>query len=259
MKTNRGGQRNRAGTGAPAAAPVITPTVVTPPTPQQVASGDVLPKGGVAFSDFQGMTDDEKADVVVKALGVGLPMFLENSDLQRFAYFTGMSDKPTIVSDAQMDSIKGPDIFRGVYDAYDSKTDIGYSSKDIYDQVANGDYTRYSDSGGSVHGKAIYFGDDFGTAVSYSMYGNNPIIMRAKITSGKVIGESTITKMYQSELRQGTKLALACSRANHDSRVNLFALAKGYSATTDGGYTMVLNRGCLTMSDTTKKAQGSRW
>lgn len=261
-KGTRGGQRagSTSTSAAPSvaqSAPKVTPTQVTPPTPQQVARGDVLPKGGVPFSDFQKMSDDQKADVVTKALGVGLPMFLDDSGLQRFAYYTGMSDKPTVVSDTQFDSVKGSTIYRGVHDAYNSRTDIGYSSTDIYKQIAHGDYTMYSDSGGSVHGKAIYFGDSFGTARSYASGGRNPIVMRAKITSGKVISESRLHTDYRSALSRGDKLALACSNAGSTSAANLYALAKGYSAIKDnGGYTMVLNRGCLTVSDQTRKAAG---
>lgn len=262
-KGTMGGQR--AGSTSTAAAPSVaqrapkvTPTQVVPPTPQQVARGDVLPRGGVKFSDFEKMTDDQKADVVTKALGVGLPMFLDNSGLQKFAYFTGMSDKPTVVPDSQFDGVRGKTLYRGVHDAYNAKTDIGYSSTDIYKQIAHGDYTMYSDSGGSVHGKAIYFGSDFGTAKMYGS-GRNPIIMRAKITGGRTISESRARSDYQSALGRGDKLALACSNAGYDSAVNLYALAKGYDAI-EGGYTMVLNRRCLTISDQTRNARGrSSW
>ena len=260
-KGTRGGQRSGS-TSAGAApsvaqkAPKVTPTQVVPPTPQQVASGNVLPKGGVSFSAFEQMTDDQKADVVTKALGVGVPMFLDDSGLQKFAYFTGLSDKPRAVPDAQLDSLPGKTLYRGVHDAYNKRTDIGYSSTDIYKQIVAGDFTMYSDSGGSAHGKAIYFGSDFGTAAMYGS-GQNAIVMRAKITGGRTISETRARSDYQSALRRGDKLALACSNAGYDSAVNLYALAKGYDAI-EGGYTMVLNRRCLTISDQTRKAAGRR-
>lgn len=253
MKLNRGGQRITK--ASLPKAPKVTPTAVTPPTPQQVAAGQTLPRGGVAFSDFQQMTDDQKADVITKALGVGLPMFLDDSGLQRFAYFTGMNDKPTVVPDSQLDSIPGKTLYRGIHSAYNRSIDVGYSSQDIYKQIVGGDYTMYSDSGGSVHGKGIYFGDSFGTAQAYAGSQNNPIVMRGKITSGRTISESTLHNMYRSELSKGSKLALACSNAGGTSAANLYALAKGYSAVVaSNGYHMVLNRGCLTVSDTTKSA-----
>ena len=256
-KGTRGGKRITASMRA--AAPKVTPTQVTPPTPQQVAQGNILPKGGVAFSDFQDMTDDEKADVITSALGVGTPLFLDDSGLQKFAYFTGMSDKPTVVSDSQLDSMQGTELFRTVNNAYNRKTDIGYTSNDIYKQIATGDFTMYSDSGGSAHGKGIYFADDFGSSRAYGSGSSDTLMMRAKITGGKTITESKLDSDYSKALSRGDKLALACSNADSSSARNLYGLAKGYSTIDCGwNYWVVLNRGAITMSSTTKNPTGKR-
>ena len=103
-------------TATTAPLPPVTNTVV-PPSPTDVAKGDTLPKGGVAYDEFLKMSDDEKADVIDKAIHTGVPMFLDDSELQRFAYFTGMSDKPTIVPDSQMDQLPGKDLVRTVSNA----------------------------------------------------------------------------------------------------------------------------------------------
>lgn len=256
-KTSRGGKRVTASTRAQA--PKVTPTQVTPPTPQQIANGNVLPTGGVAFSDFQNMTDDEKADVITSALGVGTPMFLDNSGLQKFAYFTGMSDKPNVVSDSQLDSMQGTELFRTVNNAYNRNTDIGYTSNDIYKQIATGDFTMYSDSGGSAHGKGIYFADNFGDSKVYGSGSSDTLMMRAKITGGRSITESKLSSDYRNALASGDKLALACSNADSSSARNLYGLAKGYSTIDCGwNYHVVLNRGALTMSDRTINPTGKR-
>ena len=250
-KGTRGGKRGSAAGGSAA-----IKNQVTPPTTQQVAQGNVLPAGGVAFSEFQNMTDDEKAQVVKDALNTGVPLFLEDSGIQRFAYFTGMSDKPTTVSDSQLDKMSGVDLYRTVNDAYSRDTDIGYTSNDIYRQIKDGDFTMYSDSGGSAHGKAIYFAADYGDSAIYSGAAkDHPLMMRAKVTSGGTIDESKLDAMYNSALGKGDKLAKACSRADRSSARNLYALAKGYSVITPtyGTYYMVLNRGALSMSDKTVK------
>lgn len=227
---------------------------VTPPTPQQIANGNVLPSGGVAFNQFMQMTDDQKADVVASALSTGVPIFLDDSGLQRFAYFTGMSDKPTIVSDSALDGMSGKDLYRTVKPAYNSTTDIGYTSTDICKQIAKGDFTMYSDSGGSAYGKAIYFADSFSDSSWYGNGNSKDLMMRAKITSGKTISTTSLRSKYSAALNSGDKLATACSRADRQSASNLYALAKGYSAVIDsGGYHMILNRGCLSMSDSTVK------
>ena len=250
--------------GVNASLPTIT-TVLQPPTPQQVAQGNILPTGGVAFSEFQSMTDDEKADVINDALRTGVPLFLDDSGMQRFAYFTGMSDKPNVVSDSALDGMKGTELFRTVHNAYNRQTDIGYSAKDICDEVSKGDFTMYSDSGGSAYGKAIYFANNLSGSLAYRT-GGKDLTMHAKITGGKGIDYNTNSNNYTKALRNNDKLAKACSRAGYGDAENLYALAKGYTHVTDNsrsGYNMILNRSCLTVSDTYKSsnnlARNGRW
>lgn len=224
--------------------------MVMPPTPQQVAKGDVLPQGGVAFKDFEKMTDDQKADVIDKALQTGVPMFLDDSGIQRFAYFTGMSNKPNVVSDAQLDKMSGHELFRTVNDAYDRSKDIGYTANDIIKQISSGDFTMYSDSGGSAYGKAIYFASSVSSSAGYA--GRNATMMRAKVTGGKSISHSAAVSSYRSAYARGDKLARSCAKAGGNSAVNLYALARGYDIITTSDYHMVLNRRCLTVSNKTK-------
>lgn len=242
------------GTGTGTASAVLPPVTnqVVPPTPQQVAQGDILPQGGVAFSDFEKMTDDQKADVIDKALHTGVPMFLDDSGIQRFAYFTGMSDKPKVVTDAQLNQMSGHELFRTVNDAYNRRTDIGYTSGDIAKQIMKGDFTMYSDSGGSAYGKAIYFASSPHSSAVYGNTGQHPSMIRAKITGGKAISDGQAHRIYSQALARGDKLARACSKADGNSRVNLYALAKGYDIITSSDYHMVLNRRCITMSDRIK-------
>ena len=200
------------------------------------------------------MTDDQKAQVVSMALNTGVPIFLDDSGIQRFAYFTGMSDKPTVVTDAQLDKMSGHQLFRTVNDAYDRRKDIGYTSGDIAKQIMKGDFTMYSDSGGSAYGKSIYFASSVsssaGDAGSASQH---PAMIRAKITGGKSISSNSAQTMYRNALARGDKLAVACSKADSSSRVNLYALSRGYDIITTSDYNMVLNRRYLTVSDKIKK------
>ena len=243
----------------PQATRVTTPT--TPPTPQEVAKGNILPGGGVAYDDFKNMTDDEKADVVEKALGVGLPAFLDDSGIQKLAYFTGMKEKPTVVADDALDKMSGTELYRTVNNAYNRRTDIGYTSKDIAKQITDGDFTMYSDSGGSAHGKAIYFADNFGGSAAYGNGRSDDLMIRAKITSGNVISERSLDTQFRNALGRGDKLAVACSKADWSSQKNLYALAKGYDVVQAGnGYNMVLKRSALTVSSKTINPKGlTRW
>lgn len=225
-----------------------TPTQI--PTPQQVSQGNIMPKGGVPFKQFEQMTDDQKANVVSQALQQGVPAFLDQSDMQRFAYFTGMSDKPQIVTESQLNNMRGYSLWRSVHDSYNRSTDIGYTKEDIADQLMRGDYTNYSDSGGSAYGKALYFDVQKGSYGSGSGYA----IMHAKLNpNARIISDSRADTMYSQAVRNGDKLALACSKADGNSARNLYCLAKGYDVIQEGygrngGYHMVLNRRALIMS-----------
>ena len=117
-KGSRGGQRAAGSTQAQPQgwrrqymrqqAPAAAPAQPTPaPSPQQVAAGNIMPAGGIAFSSFEKMSDDQKADVIKDALKSGTPMFLDDSGMQKFAYFTGMSDKPTVVSESTLNNTPG--------------------------------------------------------------------------------------------------------------------------------------------------------
>ncbi len=248
---------SKAGASGGGALPVPQNTVELP-SPEQVASGDVLPKGGVPFSDFENMTDDEKAQVVANALNTGVPLFLDDSGIQRFAYFTGMNDTPKVVSDSQLDSMSGHELFRTVNDAYDSRKDIGYTSTDIAKQITDGDFTMYSDSGGSAYGKAIYFASSVRSSSGYAgSASQHPAMIRAKITGGNSISDGSLDSMWSKALNRRDPLAMACSRAGHSSARNLYALAKGYDVITTSDYHMVLNRRCLTVSSKIKS--GITW
>ena len=244
---------SKAGGGGGGGTPPVPQNTVQLPDPQQVAAGNVLPKGGVPFSDFESMTDAEKAQVIADALNTGTPIFLDDSSLQRFAYFTGMNDTPKVVSDSQLDKIQGHELFRTVNDSYDSRKDIGYTSTDIAKQITDGDFTMYSDSGGSAYGKAIYFASSVKSSADYSgSASQHPAMIRAKITGGKSISDGSLSSMYRSALNARDPLAVACSRAESSSARNLFALAKGYDIITTNDYHMVLNRRCLTVSSKVK-------
>lgn len=210
-------------------------------------NGNATPKGGVALSDFEKMTDDEKADVITDALKTGVPLHLDRSGLQRFAYYTGMNEKPDVLDESKWQKLTGQKIYRSVQDIYQRTKDIAYTSSDIAKQIMTGTYTNYSDVGGSYHGNAIYFGTSKGQYGS----GKGYAIIRAKVKSSAKIGdEYSLASQMRSELRQGTKLAKAISKANSDSQLSLYAVAKGYDGIKDSstGYYMIYNRRALAIS-----------
>lgn len=251
-KVLRGGKRG-ASAAMSAGTPIVIKTInVTPATPQQVAAGDVTPNGGVPFDKFKNMTDDEKAQVIIDSMGVTTPSFLDDSYLQKLSYYTGLSDKPQLVDEATLNSMSGQDLWRSVSSNYDRVNDINHTSREIAQQVMRGDYTMYSDSGGSVHGRAIYFDTTKGSYGS----GNGYSIMHAKIaSSAKMKSESTVRNGLSKEIASGSKLGNVLNKiqrsTDYASAMGVYCLSKGIDGYTDGyGYHMIINRKALVMSKT---------
>ncbi len=240
---------NPAGVSTPPVA--ANPTPVTPPTPQQIKKGNVLPKGGVPFSKFEKMTDDQKAQVIMDSLGVATPMFLDDSPAQRLAYFTGMSEKPDVVTESQLKKIQGQSLWRSVHNNYNRGADIGYTPQQIYGQIATGDFTMYSDSGGSAYGRAIYFDTHKGSYGSGQGYG----IIHAKIKpTANIWTDNRVMQAARAEMQSGSKLGQALQaiqRADSSSLPTVYCLAKGIDGYREsGGYHMIVNRRALAVSDT---------
>ena len=215
------------------------------------------------YNKFMAMTDDEKADFISANIKQGVPAHLAQNDFQRFVYNSGLNEKPNVVSDATLDSMTGTEIFRTVNNVYDSKNDISYTADQIAKQVTAGRVTRVSDNGGSVYGRGIYFADSYSGSTAYGNQSSNikkTAVMRGKLNSNaKVINYYTASQGVSSEISSGSKLGKALRKADSDSRVSIYAMAKGYNVISSGhGYLNVLNRNAITMSSDIK-SKSSKW
>lgn len=216
----------------------------------------------VGYQAFMAMTDDQKADVISNSISQGVPSHLSQTAFQKFLYNSGIDDKPDVVSDATLNSMKGTELFRTVNAVYDKKNDISYNADQIGRQVIAGRVTRTSDTGGSVHGRGIYFADRYGASASYGRTSGDvkkTAVIRAKLNSNaKVISESTLLRQMRAEISSGSKLGKTLNKINSDDAQSIYALAKGYNVVDAGSYKVILNRGALTMSSDIK-AMGSSW
>lgn len=215
------------------------------------------------YNKFMAMTDDEKADFISANIKQGVPAHLAQNDFQRFVYNSGLNEKPTVVSDATLDTMTGTEIFRTVNNVYDSKNDISYSADQIAKQVTAGRVTRVSDNGGSVYGRGIYFADGYSSSTSYGNSSGNikkTAVMRGKLNSNaKVVNYYTASQGASKEIASGSKLGNVLRKADSDSRVSIYAMAKGYNVISSGhGYLNVLNRNAITMSSDIKP-KSSKW
>lgn len=258
-KPSRGGKRsatysafsfqNQAGTATPQQAQDVL---------DDLADGDV-----VDYSNYMKLSDDEKADAMAQIMKNGLPNMLDNSFTQKMLYYTDIEGKPKLVSDAQLDNELGQELFRTVHDAYDRKTDVGYTAKQIYNQIAKGDYTAVSGSGGSAYGKGIYFASTYRSSTNYRTSGNN-LTMRAKLNdNARTVDYYTAIKGAQNEIARGTKLGRMYAKMTAQDQSSVWALNNGYNVVTDAkygaDYHVVLDRRALTMSTRTTNSTGSKW
>ena len=218
------------------------------------------------YDSFMAMTDDQKADTIDAMASQPAPAFLSDTAMQRFTYNLGLNDKPTLVDDAVLDTMNGTEIFRTVNDAKDSVARLKYDADEIAVQIQRGRVTRYSDSGGSVYGRGLYFADDYGDSTGYGYTRGNiksTAVVRAKVNSNaKIINIDQVKRGLSNEMASGSKLGKSLSkiyRRDYHSAESIYALSKGYNIIISGhGYFNVLNRNAITMS-TTIKAKGSKW
>ena len=102
-KSNIGGRR---ATSAPRAS-----TMATAPQVDDTQQATAFTSG---YTNFMNMSEDDKADFIEQTLSKGLPKHLADTSLQRFIYHSDMNDAPDIVTDAQLDQMKGTELFRKV-------------------------------------------------------------------------------------------------------------------------------------------------
>lgn len=213
------------------------------------------------YDAFMAMSDDDKADFIDANIKQGVPAHLAQNDFQRFVYHSGLNDKPDVVDDKTLDGMTGTEMFRTVNNVYDSRNDISYNANQIAKQVMAGRVTRVSDNGGSVYGRGIYFADDYGSSVGYGNTTGNvqrTAVMRAKLNSNaKVVNYNQAQSGANREIASGSKLGKVLKKCDHDSRVSIYAMSKGYNVISSGrGYLNILNRNAITMSSDIKPSKG---
>lgn len=216
------------------------------------------------YDDFMKLSDDDKADAIGQAIKQGVPMHLnDQSDFQKFIYNMGLNDKPDVVDDATLSSMKGVELFRNVNSNYNKKTDVGFTADQIAKQVQAGSKTYVSSGGTAVYGSGIYFGDSYSSSGAYGNTRGNvkkTAVMRAKLNSNaKIISYHNANDGANTEIMKGTKLGKTLSNVGFDSRASIYAMAKGYNVITSGhGYYNILNRNAITMSKDIRP-KGSSW
>ena len=245
----------------PRAAPQPTPQ----PAPQPVQPAPPIQQNqpSPSYDAFRQMTDDQKADVIMQARHTQVPIFLAQNDLQKVMYGLKLNDKPTLVDDSVLDTMPGKELFRTVNATSDPTHRIKYSATDVANQTIRGTVTRVSDTGGSVHGRGIYFADDYNGSVAYGNSRGNAsktAVIRVKLSpNARTVSTAAAANGVSREISSGSKLGRALSKIGYQDQTAIWALAKGYDAMVAGnGYHVIINRSALIASKDIKPA-GSRW
>jgi hypothetical protein len=134
------------------------------------------------------------------------------------------------------------------------------SSDAIVDQIRTGDYTQLSGKGGSVHGRALYFATDYYDSAIYGHGENNAQVMRAKINPGaKIVSENNlINQMHNKSSNPKLNNLVNHARVDRRDMQSLYAISQGIDGWYSGTYSMIINRGCLTASSTSKTVRSGR-
>ena len=243
-------------------APQPTPQPAPQPAPQPIVQN----APSATFDAFKKMTDDQKADAILQAAKTPVPVFLAQNDLQKVLYGLQLNDKPTLVDDSVLDTMPGKDLFRTVNETKDLKNRIKYSADEIAAQVIKGSVTRVSDTGGSAHGRGIYFADSYRESIGYgNVRGNikDTAVIRAKLSpTARIVNETHAERGVSSAISSGSKLGKTLQSVAPRDRTALWALAKGYDGIKDDkyntGYHVIINRSALVASKSIK-AMGSSW
>lgn len=261
-KTSRGGKVSTS-----------IPKVVAQPKPQTQDDDDNatpqqanVVQPSVKLDNFRNLTDDEKADIIESLIKTPVPTFLAQNSFQKFTFGMKLDDKPTIVDDKTLDSMGGQELFRTINNSVDRTNRMKFDADEIAMQVLKGTYTRVSDSGGSVYGKGIYFGDSYGSSIAYGNISGDikkTAVIRGKLNANaKSISYSQAKMLAQKEVASGSKFGKALKKTDTESQASIYALSKGYDVMTSGhGYYVVLNRGAVTMSKDIRAMgkYGSKW
>ena len=263
-KSNRGGKRstspsafsyqNQAGTATPQQAQNLLNSLI---------NGDTID-----YSGYMKLSEDEKADALEQIMKNDLPnMLATGSDAQKLLYYTEMEGKPQLVSDSALNKLPGKSFYRAVNDVYDRQTDVNYTSKQIYNQIAKGDFTKLSDSGGSAIGKGIYFADNYyHVSVSYGDGGQGrSTVMRMKLNSNAwPVSTNTVDRGIQRDIRRNSKMGKLYKKMNRSDARTIWAINNGYNVINTGNssfydYHSVIDRSAISLSTKTLNGSGTQW
>lgn len=138
----------------------------------------------------------------------------------------------------------------------ESIKEFGFKVPLVLSQLMYGDQTRYSDTGGSAYGRALYFAKDFNESKLYGQSSGKSLMTRFKFNdNAKIADDNTlyneITRITRGSLSVLTprekrirSILKKIEKQDRQSVRPIYALIQGYDAyyNSHAGYMMVLSR-----------------
>lgn len=273
-KPSRGGQRARGpagmgrrigagGVGSFMAPPPQQPQQA-PPQPQQqppIPSNATPPS--ITQQQFMKMDNAQTIqylDNLSKNVKMPPSAELPEFDTQRLTYDMGLNGKPTIVSEAEFNKIKGTTIYRGVHQQDDGNGTVLAPARSVANVTMYGDFSRI---GAGVAGDGFYFTDSTSTANNYAGYGKDlgkSAVMRAKLDNSKVrsVTLTNLQNMFNGEDAYVQNAFMRMSTVDNEwttGYLGAYALKKGYNVITRPAlfgerHYIVLDRSVMVMCNT---------
>ena len=205
---------------------------------------------GVSYNMFMQMDKDERYDTMASILrdpNIKVPDSLDKSDTTKILYALGMDGKPTVVSDARLDSKNGTEVFMTVSDQRSGGKTT--TSGDRINSIKTDKFVAMESDRNSRYSRGLQFEDSVSNSASSQTVTQNPEMIRAKIKPNAKIADYYTLANDSAYRRTG---------ADYYDKVAVNALANGYDGwKTGSGTYVILNRSALNVSSTTKKLPGN--
>ena len=247
----RGSSKAGGGGGGGGISIPITPQIQPQPQPQPTQPAQATTASGVTYDQFMQMNEDQRYQTINNIIAdqnIVVPSYLDSSQTSKVIYALGMNNKPTVVSESQLDAMQGREIYRTVYDPNVPKM----TTADVLDQVRNGEYTQMSGQYSSAHSRALYFATKFTDSTVYGHGYHDPMVMRAKINpNANIRSERSLYNQMSSDSTWATRTN--GKGINYKDELSLYAIAHGVDGWYSNTYTMLVNRGAITASSQNRR------
>ena len=218
------------------------------------------------YDTFMGMDDEQKTRVIEAALiSTKVPRGIKDTPTMRVMVALGIDNKPKMVDEETLDSMKGKPIYRTVTDEFNYRAGkSGKKADAIVKEFTTGKYSSMSDQNGSSEGRGYYFAKNLDGATFWGANHQGSLTMRAKVRPGtKLLNVDEV--FYGGPLRnkyiRDTKFhdMMRTRNVTPWDSLSIWAISKGYKGMkgTDSGTgakeIIAIDRGILSVSKTVKK------